>query len=92
MKRKVCEVSDIYETIPHRVRAEQFDGTNFDKIIALVGAENCISGGERFQVRSHYSRDWRDIFTGDWLTKDLDDDFTIIHSGSVFAHGYRETK
>jgi hypothetical protein len=75
-----------FTSIPHRVDAIMFDGSNDDKIAEFLGPENVLRSGGRFQVRCSGEPDyWRDLVPYYWISKDLDDGVTITHSPVAFV-------
>lgn len=73
-----------YRQRDRRVEAVQWAGDNLGAVAALVGQSNVLTSGERVQVRSSAENLWRELTPGMWITRDPDDGYTCLHSGTAF--------
>lgn len=74
----------MYKQRNRRVEALQWTGDNLAEVIALCGQDNVRSSGARVQVVSSAENMWRELTLGMWITKDLNDGYTCLHSGTAF--------
>lgn len=77
----------IYEFIPQQIEAEQFDGTDIAKIVALVGEGSFSFTGSSLQVFTEDGR-WADVFPGWWVTK-RESGGIVVRSDEAFSPEWR---
>lgn len=81
-------MSTVYEAVPQRIEAGQFDGSDVTRITGLAGEENVSFRNGHLQVRVSDGR-WEDILR-DWWVLRFGDGSICVASGAAFARHWKK--
>lgn len=75
----------MYKQRSRQVEALMYDGDNLAAVVSLIGQANVlVSRTGRVQVRSSPIDLWLEIVPDTWISRDPDDGYVTLHSGTAF--------